>query len=126
MKEYAFYLFLNQHTPENAVIATPPQVGPWLVTGNAGYGRYYVYPRKMINGSREKPIPDGADYLLVSYYDWTNPENRQFGWPEQKIAAEKIWLFDRETHQVREFDHQDFDPLNPTFGQSWGLIKIKL
>jgi hypothetical protein len=121
---YIFTRFLNQHTPEHAVIFIPPQGYSWEVEGNAGYIRWFIYPRETRSSKTlEDPIPPDADYVLI-----TNGMSAAdvHGWPRIPIPAEKIetiWLINPATHDVTEAASVDYS-YQPQI-EKWGLIKLR-
>lgn len=122
---YAFFAFIRDHTPPDAVIAIPPQQPPWLTSGNEGYVRYYLYPRKEVNSAKRDFVDPSADYAMMSHGEWATDDPKGYGWPQIKVEAEKIWYFDRRTDRGFESTDTVFDPANPAQKEQWGLIKIK-
>jgi len=91
---YDFTLFIKENTPEDAVILIPPQAYPWPQTGNAGYLRYFVFPRKVISGNEFKPgINLNENKVTYSLFLWADDYpivGKSFapGWPKFNLKAE--------------------------------------
>ena len=95
---YDYTLFIKENTPEDAVILIPPQAYPWPQTGNAGYIRYFVFPRKVINGAEFEPginlEENKIGYALFLWGDFPISEQGSTpGWPKFDLKAEyKLYL----------------------------------
>lgn len=119
-----FLQFVVEHTPESAIIAVPPQDNPWLTIGNAGYVRYFLYPRKVVNGNLDWSIPNEATHVVIARGTWLTPDPNRYGWPKQKINARRVWfyLWDTKTFVLSELT--SYDPAQKSAYQSeWGLIE---
>jgi len=121
---YDYMKFVKANTPEKASILIPPQELPWYSTGNRGLDLYFLFPRNLDNGSYNNLVDlKKYDYILLSWGEWNEVEKDRYGWPKEKIMAEKIIYFDPATKLTKE-KIKDYDPKDVTDGV-WGLIKIK-
>lgn len=123
---YGFLKFVAHKTPDNSIIAVPPQVSPWLMEGNVGYLRYFWYPRHIIQFDQTGPvdqIPDDADYAIIAEGGWAGDK----GWPKATTSAEVFWIINPRNGEIlNEVKGYDFDPItNPELKHSYGLIKFK-
>jgi hypothetical protein len=116
--------FVNSITEPNSVIVVPPQLFPWGSSGNAGLMRYFLYPRSLKNGTLEDAFAKekNPDYVLIAKGAWPT-ENLDYGWPKQDITAEKVYIWDKETKIVREYDGPYLWE-DERFYQQWGVIKL--
>lgn len=120
---YDYIKFVKDNTPEDSTILIPPQSGHWLTSGNEWLDRYFLYPRRLVQGN-VYDIPDkGYDYVMISRGEWLSDET-DWGWPKVIVKAEKIWYIDSGTLDVTIFIG-DFDPENQLNTKEWGLIKVK-
>lgn len=120
---YQYLKFVNEHSPESATIAIPPQQNPWLTVGNGGYIRYFLYPRHEINIELNSKIPPEADYALIARGTWAAPDPSLYGWPKERINAIEIWEFDWKTNKAKLVPDRVYDPVKSNI--DWGLIRIK-
>lgn len=122
---YDYIKFVKANTPENASILVPPQELPWFSTGNVGLNRYFLFPRKMGNGSYNEPMDlSNYDYVLLVWGEWDGADKSAYGWPKIPIKAEKIIYFESATGVVRE-KNGNYDPKSITTDGVWGIIKVK-
>lgn len=98
---YDFTLFIRENTPEDSVILIPPQAYPWPQTGNAGYLRYFIFPRKVINGKEFEPginlAENRIEYVLFLQSDdlQTPGDVLTPGWPKFDLrAVYKLYLLE--------------------------------
>lgn len=124
LSEFSYLNFIKENTPETASIGIPPQMPPWLTTGNEGYVRYFLFPRKIVKIPDKNKIPEFAEYLLIDKGEWAVPDPNEYGWPKKMVKADKIWYFDKATNSVIESEDKIFDPNNPDQKLRWGLIKV--
>lgn len=125
---YDFVSFIKNNTPEESTILLPPfpDAFPWPQTGNVAYMRYFLYPRKLINGKQFEPGLDlkkeGVDYILIAWGEGTVESNGfSHGWPKFDIPARKIIYLSGVPKKIR----QDYYIYNEHQGlQSWGLIEL--
>lgn len=124
---YDYAIFIKNNTPKESVILIPPQGFPWPQTGNGAYLRYFIYPRKLINGKEKEAGVDlsKVDFVLLDYgesnaseYGYTNY------WPKFDIPSEYIIYWNpgsgeviREDKTLYRYDLNEKDKL-------WGLIKV--
>lgn len=121
---YKYMKFVRDNTPNDAAIAIPPPVRPWLSEGNSVLVRYFLYPRFLITVENEFITERKPDYYLLAKGLWKAYDDKDYGWPKDFIKAEKILYMDSETNIAREVE-KDYDPSEPKNLQSWGLIKAK-
>lgn len=121
---YTFMQFVVRYTPENAVIFIPPKQDSWEMEGNAGYIRWFIYPRETRSAlDLSTTIPDDAQYVLISDGIWWSEVH---GWPRESIPAEsvdRIWYIDRTTLEVTEVINEGYE--YTTSWDQWGLVKLK-
>lgn len=121
-----YFNFLNSKTSETATIMVPPQQSPWLTEGNAGYVRYFLYPRKVISGKLIDNDYSHTDFVLLAKGSWPAPSEDIYGWPKDEIKAKNIWLFDLNTKDVIELKNVIFDKeLQQKYKYSWGIIEVE-
>jgi hypothetical protein len=121
---YDYIKFVKENTEEGSSILIPPQALPWYSTGNVGLDRYFLSPRFLGNGSYDGQIDFGKyDYVMLVWGEWNDAPKERYGWPKERVDAEKIIYFDPATKLTKEKD-KDFDPMD-TMDGVWGLIKIK-
>jgi hypothetical protein len=122
---YDYIEFVKENTPENALILVPPQQTPWLSTGNVGLDRYFLYPRILVNGELNisKDL-EKYDYVLLVWGEWNGADKNSYGWPREKIMADKIIYFNPATRKARE-KSENFDPMLLPASGAWGVIKLK-
>jgi len=127
---YDYIKFIESNTPDNAVILIPPQSYPWPQTGNISYMKYFLYPRKLMNGEEKQPGVDinKIDYILIDYGESTIS---QYGhtniWPKFDVAGEYKIIWNPETNNFwkvgdgyYKYSGNEADNL-----EKWGLIKVK-
>jgi len=120
---YDYMKFVRENTAPDSNILIPPHSYHWLSTGNGGLNRYFLYPRKHINGEVDNIPDNGYDYVLIAKGLWYS-EGVDWGWPKVYVKASKIWYIDPQTLKVSELE-KDFDPKDSFNMQAWGLIKVK-
>ncbi len=122
---YDYIKFVKEVTPSGAVILIPPQETPWLSTGNAGLDRYFLFPRRLVNGSYTTLADPGKyDYVMFVWGEWNDAPKERYGWPKVAVSAEKVVYFDPETGKIAEISG-DYDPKASLKGGAWGIIKVK-
>lgn len=125
---YDYAIFIKNNTPSDSAILIPPQGFPWDKTGNAIYFRYFLYPRRLINGGEKDPKVDlkDIDYVLIDYgetsvfqYDFTNI------WPKFNVNSEYIIYWNPFDGAVKKIEYEKYvyNPDNKT--DVWGIIKVK-
>lgn len=121
---YQYIQFVKNNTPENSTILVPPQELPWYSTGNVALDLYFLFPRTLGNGNFNNSIDlEKYDYVMLSWGEWNGVEKDKYGWPKEKIKAEKIIYFDPKTKSVIE-EKKDYDP-GDTVSGVWGIIRVK-
>lgn len=124
---YDYAIFIKENTPENATILIPPQAYPWPQTSNEAYLRYFIYPRKLINGGERSAQNDLAeiDYVLLDYGE-TNIS--QFGytnvWPKFDVPAEFIVYWNPETGVIYNDGAKLYKYNSNDSTAKWGIIKV--
>lgn len=94
---YTYSQFVNQVTESDALIIHPPQENPWQMVGNQLVLRYFVYPRRLVQSTRESisSLARTADYVIISNGTPNiYPTEHLEGWPQENFAYERIWLQD--------------------------------
>lgn len=120
---YNYMKFVKENTPDNARIAIPPAEEHWLHTGNLVLVNYFLYPRKLFEGTIYSLPKEKIDYILLAKGLWNRGES-DFGWP--KVFLKDVEVNYLNTDQgVFETYFGDFDPNYERNKNSWGLIKIK-
>ena len=120
---YDYMRFIKDNTPEDSTILIPPQDGHWLSSGNMWLTRYFLYPRRLVQGEDYKIPHSGYDYVLISKGEWQS-DTIDWGWPKEIVSAEKILYIDPNTLKILEIK-KDFDPNDPYNKYAWGLIKTR-
>ena len=124
---YDFTQFINKHTSVDSKILIPPQAFPWPQSGNEAFMRYFIYPRKMTNGTEYNPEVKLSDYDYV-VLNWGETDSVQspytHGWPKFDVPAEKTIFMNNDGSYGGEvkgnFNYKDY--INK---KVWGLIIIK-
>lgn len=121
---YTYTKFIAEHSPEEATILIPPQRHAWEMEGNAGYVRWFLYPRYVRSSSDLSPvIPDDVKFVMISHGTWWS---KIHGWPQIEIPAEKIkkiWLINRQTLDQEELGSGNYQYKEGE--ELWGLIELK-
>lgn len=128
-RAWGFYFdymeFVKQYaTGTNITILAPPQESPWLTSGNAGLDRYFLYPAKVVSATNDLSQGKDYDYIMISRGEWAVADETRYGWPKNKIKAERVWYIDENTKKITEYIG-DYNPDNFAKKGVWGLIKIK-
>jgi hypothetical protein len=123
--DYPFYAFVTAVTPPDAVVLLPPQESPWLTSGNRGYIRNLLYPRKVVQGTYDSQvIPAGVEYVLIAKGEWPVLDHDKYGWPKATMSAQRIWYYNGTTDTYFESSAKVFDPTLPENKEGWGLIQL--
>lgn len=121
---YDYMKFVNGYAEgSSAVIATPPTEEPWPAEGNSDLSRYFVYPKRLIKGSRDGLPESDFDYVMIARGTGITPTPDGYGWPKVYVPAERIWYLNPETLEVTVVE-SDFDPRDVQDRGAWGLIKV--
>ncbi len=121
---YDFLLFVKASTPKDATIVIPPQDRPWLTSGNAAIVRYFLYPRKVINGSLTS-LPDSQyDYIFINAGEWPDAPIEKYNWPKIAIESSRIIYFDPQTKNTNIVS-KNFSPSDISNIGAYGLIEVK-
>jgi len=124
---YRYLMFVKENTEEHSSIVVPPQTIIWYATGNVGIVRYFLYPRIITSsGYTFGKFSDyyNYDYVLLSWGEWPDGNKNDYGWPKEKIAAEKIIYWNDTTNSIRT-EYKNYDPSDKENYKGWGIIKIK-
>lgn len=121
---YPFYKFVVEHTPENAVIALPPFREPWTYTSNAGFTRYFLYPRKVQNASSTADLlSDRFTHALIAY-DTPNEPYEEYRWPQSEVMGKSIMYYDFSSDTSSK-SAANIYKVHPSSGSEiWGLIEL--
>ncbi len=130
---YDFARFIRENTPENSYILIPPQEYPWPMTGNVLFFRYFLYPRRLINGGTYEVgvdiVNEKIDYILIAKGELKlDCCGFDYGWPKFKFSGEKIILvdtYDEKGKATTEEMPGEYDPKTFSDTSGWGLIKIR-
>lgn len=123
---YNYLQFIKNNTPSNARILIPPQDAPWYNYGNRGFMRYFLYPRILINGSRNV-APENFqdyDYCLVIGGKY-NPDiyRSEEDWPQFQIPAkEASYLLP--TGEIKKVDPLLINISSKNIPSRFGLLKF--
>jgi hypothetical protein len=116
---YSAMRHVQDLTPNDAIIAIPPQENPWLTEGNGALVRYFVYPRQLTH-IETKTYDVAPTHYLIAKGSWNVADKSKYGWPKEKIKANRIWEF-KNDGTVVEYSH-DYDPSTDKW--DWGLIEV--
>lgn len=123
---YTYAQFIKKHTPEDAIIFIPPQRESWKQEGNAGYLRWFVFPRKLVQRNQlESEIPQEATHVLIAHGNWIWFAD-EYTWPRITIPASQISsisLIDRKTLEEETFTTTTYTPFYSE--EVWGIIELK-
>lgn len=120
---YDYFSFIKSNTPEDAVILIPPQMSPWQTEGNAGLVRYFLYPRKVINGELTDINYTNVEYILITWGSWGVNDKSLYGWPKITIPADKITYWNSENNGTTTSEEVQYVPKNDD--NIWGIIKVR-
>ncbi len=121
---YKYYKFVNENTPENAVILNPKQQGQWPDVSNQGYTRYFIYPRNLISEENLSVSKDKITHIFLiggkKLHDFSN-NNR---WPDFYVPAKKITYYMNDDSKQQITVYKDYDPNDPEYSEYWGIIEV--
>jgi len=121
--DYDYFQFVNSIVKEDETIMLPPWQLPWRHTGDFNYARYFLYPRKVVNGQLTL-LPSETNYVLLTSETENGMDKDYPIWPNFPVKAEEIIIynFNDNTSQIitKNYDPKDWLGKHP-----WGLIKIK-
>jgi len=123
---YDYIMFVKKIIPEDSTVLIPPQGYPWPQTGNVAYLRYFIYPRKLINGNEKDPKVDlkSLDFVLIDYGETTISE---YGftnvWPKFDVDGEYIIYWNPMDGTTQKAEGGKYVYESDT--KLWGIIKIK-
>ena len=124
---YDYTSFIKHNTPETATILIPPQAYPWPQTGNPGYLRYFLYPRKLVSGKEYEAGVDLSsgkiDFVLIAKGEsQLVGENTSYGWPKFSVSADTLVFFEKDLGGRQFKDNYVF---SEAMAERWGLIKLR-
>ena len=95
---YDYMVFIQDNTPEDAVIYHPPQIKPWEFEGNQALIRYFLFPRTLVSGSIDLDEYDGPQITHIMIV-WGREKSGvdqdvEYGWPKQEIKGKRIMILD--------------------------------
>ncbi len=124
---YNYARFIKKNTPSDAVILIPPQSYPWQQSGNIAYLRYFLYPRKLFNGSESKDLEkkELTHVLLASGENVAPDELPRTTWPNFKVPAKRILLEVSPGAENLNVRIVPGDYLPEKFKSEWGIIELK-
>lgn len=119
---YYYYKFVAENTSNTAKIIVPPQIAPWIRTGNVGLSKYFLGTRRLMNGGIDSlPNLENVDYIMISS-ETVNSGSPYRLWPEFDVTSKEVLVFDIQTKSVTQ--QPSFDPKYFSQNRFWGLIKI--
>lgn len=118
---YDLTKLIDEKTPENSRVLIPPQLTPYIQTGNASYIRYFIYPRYPVNGTMNNFSSKDCNYVLVVRGEGSSAEPGKYFWPKDTIEAEKVYYI-KSNGKFAEYDGNYYPNEFPGIG---GLIKLK-
>jgi hypothetical protein len=122
---YKYVKLLKSIMPENSSLLLPPQKNPWQYEGNQRLTRNFLYPRTLYS-AHESNLPDNIEFIEIVWgsTDFKPDFDNEYGWPKNKIDAEKIYIFDLEKDSMKIY-YQNYDPEIFLTPGVYGLIKTK-
>gem|GEM_PF-4862129 len=113
--DYKFIEFIKRylHDDKNISIVLPPNELPWRHTGNIEIMNSFLYPITTTN------IYDSSKYVLIS--SESDGADYQL-WPDFKISAETIIIYDWSNDKEIIISKTDWDPNQWKDQKPWGLI----
>ena len=121
---YPYYKFVADQTPENAKIALPPFREPWTFTSNAGFTRYFLYPRVVENLNSVSELSSKTFTHALIAYDTPSEPYEEYGWPQEKIEGKNIFYFDFSSNTSTLSAKKTHEPHPTTQMERWGLIEL--
>lgn len=119
---YPYTEFIKEYSSDDSVIVIPPQSYVWKIEGNAGYLRWFLYPRKLTYLNQDK-IPSDATHLLIALGDCAEGD---CGWPKISIPGDKIdkiVLVSRDTQERTIITNASYALDRELY--KWGIIVLK-
>ncbi len=122
---YNYYQFVNMNTPESAVILHPTQQGQWPDVSNAGYTRYFIYPRNLIAEEELEARAHEVTHVFVIGERKLHNNEIHNRWPGFYVPAERVIYYQQGTDEVVivEGDYNPEDLKNNA--DLWGIIEVK-
>lgn len=120
---FGYYQFVNQNTPENAVIFHPKLQGRWGDVSNQGFTRYFVYPRNLIAEDEVAGKKETITHVFL-IGNKTLFGGKQDSWPDFKVPATKIVYYSPDNSTPITF-YGDYEPNLTEYPGYWGIIEVK-
>lgn len=122
---YNYMKFVKNNTPENATIIIPPQINPWLSSGNLLLDRYFLFPRNLVQTgltiSDLDKLPKDT-YIMVYKGEWCDSHDCDV-WPTQTIKADELIIKEPNSSKVEKII-KDFVYSSGNTEYPFGLLKI--
>ncbi len=117
--------FINSQTESTDTIMLPPNIAPWLSTGNELLMRWFLYPRNVVKGELIANNFDAVDHVLIAHGLWTDGyEHELVAWPKETIESKlisSISYLDRDSSNVSESTASDYQISEK---EKWGIISF--
>lgn len=118
--DYKFIGFIRSYILDNGLdknLVLPPNKLPWRHTGNNEIMDGFLYPIS----TQTFEFVKSKNYLISSESDGANYHL----WPDFKIPANQIIIYDWEKDKAVIYDNKDWDPSEWQDKNPWGLIITK-
>ncbi len=125
---YDYTLFLKKNISSTATILIPPYAAyPWPQTGNYAYLRYFLYPRKLVNGNEydfgHDLKKEGIGYVLIVWGETeSTSDGHTHGWPKFLVESKEIICTNDNVNSFVFSGDYTFDEYNNKC--KWGFIKL--
>ncbi len=122
---YEYTQFVKNVVSDNSSLLLPPQQNPWQYEGNQRLARYFLYPRTLYS-AHKKNLPKSVDFIEIAWgsTDFAPKGDETYGWPKNKIKAEKVYIYDFDTNDYKIYN-EDYEPEKFLKPGVYGLIKTK-
>lgn len=121
---FSYYKFVNSYTDKSALILHPRQQGRWGDVSNAGFTRYFLFPRNLVSEDEAK-----EDKIKITHVFLIGQKNllgrEQDSWPDFKVPANKITYYPNNKTNQAIIVEGDFNPANNPYPDLWGIIEVK-
>jgi hypothetical protein len=122
---YDYYSFVNANTPENALILHPTQQGQWPDVSNAGYTRYFIYPRDLLAEEQRGLKSEEITHVFLIGNRKLHNNEKQNGWPSFYVPAERVVYYIKGSDETIVVEG-DYNPEDiEKYGGHWGIIEVK-
>ena len=118
----AYIDLIINNTPPDATILIPPLTQKWQTIGNGAVVKYFIRPRKTVNGDFSEKFAyfDCALFVSGEYYFNTRMFNI---WPNQKHKAKRIIFFNKLTKSYEEI-FSNYYPDDTRYSNTYGLFCV--